>query len=96
MLDPHNPYVVQAHLPCAAQEPPLDRQTEKVFDLAAYQGAENLERRQLLRAATGEACMRAPARSPQKEVNIRGIGQSLSIFKKGRSGPSAVSMATGP
>ena len=84
VLDPHNPYVVRAHLPCAAQELPLDRQAEKVFDLAAYQDLiTSLEKsRQLLRAATADAWY-AGARFPQKEVNIRGIGQSLSIFKKG-------------
>ncbi len=84
VLDPHNPYVVRAHLPCAAQELPLDRQTETVFDLSAYQELiSSLEKdRQLLRAAASDSWY-ASSRFPQKEVNIRGIGQSFAIFKKG-------------
>ena len=84
VLDPHNPYVVKAHLPCAAQELPLDRHTETVFDLSAYRDLiASLEKeRKLLRAAASEAWY-AGSRFPQKEVNIRGIGQSLAIFKKG-------------
>ncbi|WP_449244704.1 DEAD/DEAH box helicase [Desulfobacca acetoxidans] len=84
VLDPHNPYVVRAHLPCAAQELPLKRATESVFDLAAAGEliAALEQERRLLRAADGEAWY-ASARFPQKEVNIRGIGQSLAIFKVG-------------
>ncbi len=84
VLDPHNPYVVKAHLPCAAQELPLNRHTETVFDLSAYQELiASLEKdRKLLRAAATEAWY-AGSRFPQKEVNIRGIGQSLAIFKVG-------------
>jgi DEAD/DEAH box helicase domain-containing protein len=84
VLDPHNPYVVKAHLPCAAQELPLDRQSETVFDLPAYEELiTSLEKaRHLLRAASSETWY-ASSRFPQKEVNIRGIGQSLAIFKTG-------------
>ena len=84
VLDPHNPYIVSAHLPCAAQELPLDRQTETVFDLAAYREliAALEKSRQLLRGAHSEAWY-AGSRFPQKDVNIRGIGQSFAIFKEG-------------
>ena len=84
VLDPHNPYVVKAHLPCAAQELPLDPQTETSFDLAAYQEliAQLEKDRRLLKAAAFQVWY-SSARFPQKEVNIRGIGQSLAMFKTG-------------
>ena len=36
VLTPDNPFVVKAHLPCAAQELPLDTRGEAFFDLEAY------------------------------------------------------------
>ncbi len=88
VLDPHNPYVVKAHLPCAAQELPLSRQHETVYDLEACRELiGDLEKeRQLLRAAASETWY-ASSRFPQKEVNIRGVGQSFAIFKTGNKRP---------
>ncbi len=37
VVDPDNPVVVSAHLPCAAQELPLEQEGETVFDLAELQ-----------------------------------------------------------
>lgn len=88
VLDPHNPYVVKAHLPCAAQELPLSPQHESIYDLGEYQNIidELANERQLLRAAASETWY-ASARFPQKEVNIRGMGQSFAIFKTGGRRP---------
>lgn len=88
VLDPHNPYVVKAHLPCAAQELPLSREQEKVFDLNSCQHLiEDLERAgHLLRAAAFETWY-AGSRFPQKQVNIRGVGESFAIFQAGRKRP---------
>lgn len=84
VLDPHNPYIVKAHLPCAAQELPLRRETETVFDLQACAASlAELEReRELLVGVDGKSWY-ASAHLPQKKVNIRGIGESFSIFKVG-------------
>jgi DEAD/DEAH box helicase domain-containing protein len=88
VVDPDNPFVVKAHLPCAAQELPLAIKRETHFDLKAHsQVVEELaQERQLLHSAAGDAWF-ARARFPQKEVNIRGIGESFAIFQTGKKRP---------
>ena len=88
MVDPDNPYVVQAHLPCAAQELPLQIKGELFFDLEAHRAVlTELERtRRLLHSAAGDAWF-ARDRFPQKEVNIRGVGESFAIFQTGKKKP---------
>src|SRR5208337_4347022 len=73
VVDPDNPYVVKAHLPCAAQELPLRLKGEVYFDLAVH-------------AADGDSWL-ARDRFPQKEVNIRGLGESFAIFQTGKKRP---------
>jgi DEAD/DEAH box helicase domain-containing protein len=88
VVDPDNPFVVKAHLPCAAQELPLKAKGETAFDLKLHAPlVEELAReRHLLHSAAGDAWF-ARARFPQKEVNIRGIGGSFAIFQTGKKRP---------
>jgi DEAD/DEAH box helicase domain-containing protein len=88
VVDPDNPYVVKAHLPCAAQELPLKTPGEEFFDLKAYDGlvADLAKARHLLHSAAGDAWF-ARDRFPQKGVNIRGIGESFAIFQVGKKRP---------
>ncbi len=88
LVDPDNPFVVKAHLPCAAQELPLSVAGEKFFDLQTHEAviAELARERELLHSAAGDAWF-ARARFPQKEVNIRGIGASFPIFQVGKKRP---------
>ena len=88
VVDSDNPVVVAAHLPCAAQELPLEGERENYFDLALH---EPLIRKlaqtgHLLQSASGRAWF-ARARFPQKEVNIRGVGDSFAIFQTGKKRP---------
>ena len=88
VVDPDNPVVVQAHLPCAAQELPLNPATEKFFDLLTHQDKVDALARQgrLLQSAQGQTWF-ARSRYPQKEVNIRGVGESFAIFQIGKKKP---------
>jgi DEAD/DEAH box helicase domain-containing protein len=88
VVDPDNRFVVKAHLPCAAQELPLKAKGETYFDLTVHGPVvEELAReRHLLHSAAGDAWF-ARARFPQKEVNIRGIGESFAIFQTGKKRP---------
>ena len=88
VVDPDNPFVVKAHLPCAAQELPLSVAGERFFDLKAHEPVLTAlaRERQLLHSAAGDAWF-ARARFPQKEVNIRGIGESFPIFQVGKKRP---------
>lgn len=88
VVDPDNPFVVKAHLPCAAQELPLSADNEEFFDLKAHgpEVEELAQQRHLLRSAAGDTWF-ARARFPQKEVNIRGLGESFAIFQEGKKRP---------
>jgi DEAD/DEAH box helicase domain-containing protein len=88
VVDPDNPVVVSAHLPCAAQELPLEHGEETVFDLPRYETliSRLAQKGRLLQSASGRAWF-ARARFPQKEVNIRGMGESFAIFQVGKKRP---------
>ncbi|MFW6123377.1 MAG: Zn-binding domain-containing protein, partial [Thermodesulfobacteriota bacterium] len=88
VVDPDNPVIVGAHLPCAAQELPLEQDGESVFDLNLHEPVlTQLARQgQLLQSASGQAWF-ARSRFPQKEVNIRGVGDSFAIFQVGKKRP---------
>lgn len=88
VVDPDNHFVVKAHLPCAAQELPLHSETEVFFDLKAHDAElkELARERHLLLSAAGDTWF-SRARFPQKEVNIRGLGESFAIFQAGKKRP---------
>jgi DEAD/DEAH box helicase domain-containing protein len=88
VVDPDNPVVVSAHLPCAAQELPLEQKGETIFDLTTCEPLLTQLSREghLLQSASGSAWY-ARARFPQKEVNIRGVGDSFAIFQVGKKRP---------
>ncbi len=88
VVDPDNPVVVAAHLPCAAQELPLNRSQERHFplqDLAPV--VDQLTRSGHLLAGVDGQTFLARERFPQKGVNIRGLGESFPIFQVGRKRP---------
>ena len=87
VVDPDNPYVVKEHLPCAAQELPL-KDDDPFFNLKAYDAVvqELAQTNHLLQGHGGDAWF-ARSRFPQKEVNIRGVGDSFPIFLEGRKKP---------
>ncbi|NIO06077.1 MAG: DUF1998 domain-containing protein, partial [Proteobacteria bacterium] len=83
VVDPDNPEVVDAHLPCAAAELPL----RKADDAYAASGilmarAPLLESRgELLRSATAEEWY-AARRHPEREVDIRSVGPGYMILQE--------------
>ena len=83
VLDPNNPYVVGAHLPCAAAEKPITPTDETFWpeDLSVH--LERLEKQGVLhRSAEGEPTWFASKRNPQLHVNIRSAGETFTIFEK--------------
>ena len=60
VVDPDNRFVVKAHLPCAAQELPLNTRSETFFDLKAHEPviAELARERHLLHSAAGRRLVR--------------------------------------
>ncbi len=84
VLDPHNPHVIEAHLPCAAAETPVTLDDERFWSKDLSSHLENLEIRGALhRSAEGQPTWFATKRNPQRYVNIRSAGESYSILEKG-------------
>ncbi len=83
VLDPHNPHVIGAHLPCAAAERPLTMDDERFWPKDLTVHLEKLEiGGALRRSAEGEPTWFATRRYPQRDVNIRSAGESYTIFEK--------------
>lgn len=83
ILDPHNPYVVRAHLPCAASESPLSLEDSRTWTQDLPKHLETLEREgALTRSAEGRALWYAAKRNPHQGVNLRSIGETFTIFEK--------------
>jgi DEAD/DEAH box helicase domain-containing protein len=83
VLDPNNPYVVGAHLPCAAAEKPIIPEDCKYWpeDLSVH--LERLEKQGVLqRSADDEPTWFAAKRNPQLHVNLRSAGETFTIFEK--------------
>ncbi len=83
ILDPHNPYVVRAHLPCAAAESALSLEDSKYWTQNLPGHLEALEQEgALTRSAEGRPLWYAAKRRPHQGVNIRSIGETFTIFEK--------------
>jgi DEAD/DEAH box helicase domain-containing protein len=83
ILDPHNPYVVQAHLPCAASEDPLTLDDERYWTEGLPGHLEKLEiEGELMRTAEGRPTWFATKKRPHQRVNIRSVGRSFTIFER--------------
>jgi DEAD/DEAH box helicase domain-containing protein len=83
ILDPHNPYVVRAHLPCAADENQITLADEQFWPKNLSQHLEELEiEGDLTRTVEGEPTWFATRRNPHRLVNIRTVGKSYTIFEK--------------
>jgi DEAD/DEAH box helicase domain-containing protein len=83
ILDPNNPYVVQAHLPCAAAENPITLEDAQFWSRDLTHHLESLEMEgSLCRTAEGKPAWLATKRNPHLHVNIRSAGESYTIFEK--------------
>jgi DEAD/DEAH box helicase domain-containing protein len=82
VLDPDNSHVVAEHLVCAAAEDPLET-GEPEFDLALHaQTVADLARHgKLLQEADGKRWFAGP-RTPHRNVNIRGTGDTFVIVRE--------------
>jgi DEAD/DEAH box helicase domain-containing protein len=96
VINPENLPVLAAHLACAAAELPL-RRDDAFFPYPGRDGGtevadavELLERAGDLVRAVGEDSWHSVERSPQRSVDIRGVGESYTIFEEsGEAAPGA-------
>ncbi len=83
VLDPENPCVVKAHLPCAAAERPITLQDGRYWPENLRQRLDDLERTGALnRTAEGDPAWFPSRKNPHLTVNIRSTGESYTIFEE--------------
>jgi DEAD/DEAH box helicase domain-containing protein len=83
ILDPHNPYVVDAHLPCAAAEKPITLDDAQFWSKDLAHRLEGLEMEgSLTRTVEGKPTWFATKRRPHQQVNIRSTGETYTVFEK--------------
>ncbi len=82
-LDPQNPHVVKAHLPCAASELPLTMEDQAMWQDGLLEHLEELELEgALVRSAEGPGTWFSARRRPHLHVDIRSAGETFTIFEQ--------------
>ena len=71
LVNPDNPYVLRAHLLCAAWEQSIGQDDEKYFGAAVQQEIDELVRRKLLKERRGRWYLSPSIAYPAQGVNIR-------------------------
>ncbi|MFH2057740.1 MAG: DEAD/DEAH box helicase [Pseudomonadota bacterium] len=80
LINPDNPVILKQHLECAAAELSLERTERFLDDPGVQKAVKALENSgKLLRTFQGDLWF-AARKSPHREVNLRGTGNSLPIF----------------
>ncbi|MFH1481230.1 MAG: DEAD/DEAH box helicase, partial [Pseudomonadota bacterium] len=83
ILDPHNPYVVRAHLPCAAAEKPITLDDDQFWSRDLAHHLERLEAEgELRRTAEGKPTWFPVKARPHLQVNLRSSGETYTIFER--------------
>jgi len=82
VVDPDNPEVMDAHLPCAAAETPLREGIDLVLPALAARVPLLEARGELLRSAAGDEWYPA-RRQPHRLVDIRSVGPGYTILQDG-------------
>jgi len=83
VLDPDNPHVAKAHLPCAASEMPITLDDERFWPLNLPRFLEELELEgDLNRTAEGDPTWFSTRKRPHLQVNIRSTGETFTIFDR--------------
>jgi DEAD/DEAH box helicase domain-containing protein len=81
LVNPDNPYILRAHLLCAAWELPLTSLDEEFFGLALVQARAELENEGLLRERKGRWYVTPSIIYPAQGINIRSTsGQNYAIM----------------
>jgi DEAD/DEAH box helicase domain-containing protein len=81
LVNPSNPYILRAHLLCAAWEMPLESDEEKIFGSALNQERAELERKGLLKERNGKWYLPPTIAYPAQGINIRSTsGENFTII----------------
>ncbi len=85
IFDPANPVITRGHLICAAAETPLEDPADREFyDDATFERIEEMERDSSLARDASERRWYSLRRRPQRDVNLRSIGNNYTIVDEDR------------
>jgi DEAD/DEAH box helicase domain-containing protein len=80
LVNPSNPYILRAHLMCAAWELPLNSEDEKIFGFALNEERKVLEEQGILRERNRKWYLSPAIAYPAQAVNIRSTtGQNFAV-----------------
>jgi DEAD/DEAH box helicase domain-containing protein len=82
IINPDNGPILKDHLRCAAAELPLHSEDPWFSSAPAVEARRDLEVTGGLVRSVGEDLWHSSRRYPQRDVNIRGIGESYTIFEE--------------
>ena len=85
LINVSNPYILPAHLLCAAHERPLLEQEIEQFGPAARATVTHLVEQEKLKQNQGRYYIRGNAEHITREINLRQIGKRFTIVHKGRT-----------
>jgi DEAD/DEAH box helicase domain-containing protein len=85
LINVSNPYILPAHLLCAAHERPLVEQEIERFGSAARETVSRLVEQEKLKKHEGKYYIRGSAEHLTREINLRQIGRRLTIVHRGRA-----------
>ncbi len=81
LVNPDNPYILRAHLLCAAWEWPLNSNDEKIFGPAFVQERAELEGRGMLKERNGRWYLSPRIAYPAQSINIRSTsGENFALI----------------
>jgi len=81
LVNPSNPYILRAHLLCAAWELPLNSSDEKIFGPTSTQERAELERQGLLRERKNRWYLSPRVSYPAQDINIRSTsGENFAVI----------------
>jgi DEAD/DEAH box helicase domain-containing protein len=81
VVDPGNLPILKEQMMCAAAELPLGAGEEWLAPVGGERALAELESEGRLVRSVGEDAWRCPRRFPQRDISIRGIGESYTIFE---------------
>ena len=82
ILDPENPYVLDAHIPCAAAELPIREGDKKYWGDSLKDALRRCELSGEIVKDMDKECWYSTRKNPHIRVNIRSTGESFTIFER--------------
>ena len=80
VLDTENPYILEAHLPCAAHELPISQRDVFCWPTNLWETLDRLVARQEMTKDEGLGLFFSVRKNPHRYVDIRSTGEAYSIF----------------